>query len=324
MCTAITLNTDGFYFGRNLDLDYSFDEKVAITPRRYQFDLKNGDIFYNDYALIGMATVIDDYPLYAEAMNEKGLAMAGLNYPHHEMYPEPKGDKYCLAPYEFIPFVLGKASSLKEARALLEDILITNIPFKKELPITDLHWIIADKDGALVVEHYEDGLHIYDDPYGVLTNNPSFPYHLENIKNYMHLSASNAKDRFTNKELLEPYAEGMGAIGLPGDYSSASRFIKAAFGKLNVSTDGTGSSSVTEFFHILDSVAMIRGSVKVADGRDDITTYSCCMDVMKGRYYYKTYTNNQISVVDMYKYDLDAGKLKVYELQRKQAIYHHD
>lgn len=313
MCTCITYDNNDFYFGRNLDLDYRFGEKVCITPQNYCFKLKNGNTFYNDYALIGMATVVDDYPLYAEAANEKGLCMAGLNYPHHNMYPSPKEGKDNIAPFEFIPYILGQCDSVKRAREVLADLWLTDIPFSKALPITILHYIIADKKEAIVVEHSDDGLLIYDNPYGVLTNNPSFPYHLENIKNYMHLSSENAQNRFSDKIELTPNAEGMGAIGLPGDYSSASRFIKATFGKLNAISDGSEKDNVSEFFHILDSVAMIKGSVKTENGYD-ITTYSCCINASKGLYYYKTYDNSRVSLVDMHKVDLKGTSLYTYDL----------
>ena len=204
MCTCITYLNNDFYFGRNLDLDYSFNESVTITPRNYTFALKNGEIFKNTYALIGMATVYNEYPLYAEAINEKGLGMAGLNYPHHGMYPDPKDGMVNIAPFEFIPYILGQAATVKEALAILKNVWLDNVPYSKELPITVLHYMIADKDESIVIEHSEEGLKIYDNPFGVLTNNPSFPYHLENMKNYMHSYRIHFMPPFypfTNKEL---------------------------------------------------------------------------------------------------------------------------
>ena len=324
MCTCITYLNNDFYFGRNLDLDYSFNESVTITPRNYTFALKNGEIFKNTYALIGMATVYNEYPLYAEAINEKGLGMAGLNYPHHGMYPDPKDGMVNIAPFEFIPYILGQAATVKEAKAILKNVWLDNVPYSKKLPITVLHYMIADKDESIVIEHSEEGLKIYDNPFGVLTNNPSFPYHLENMKNYMHLSAVNAENRFSDKVDLKVYGEGMGAIGLPGDYSPSSRFIKACFGKLNAVSDGSENGNVSEFFHILDSVAMVKGSVITGNDHYDITTYSCCANASKGIYYYKTYDNSQISAVDMHKADLDGDKLVYYPLRKELSIYHHN
>lgn len=320
MCTSISLKNPDFYFGRNLDLDYSFNEKVTITPRNYRFKLKNGEEYRNRYALIGMATVIDDYPLYADAINEKGVGMAGLNYPGHKMYPKPKPGKNNISPFEFIPYVLGQVQSVKEACELLKDLWLDDVAFSKDVPLTILHYIIADKDESIVIEHNDEGLKIYPNPFGVMTNNPSFPYHLENIKNYMHLSPENSINRMSDKLELKPYAEGMGAIGLPGDSSSASRFIKATFNKLNSYSEKDENSNVAQFFHLLDSVMMVKGSVITANNRYDITTYACCMNGDKGIYYYKTYDNLQVNAVKMFDENLDGEKLIVYELNRTLAI----
>ncbi len=321
MCTAINYISKDHYFGRNLDLDYSFDEKVCITPRQYPFNLKNGTLYHNTYALIGMATVIGNYPLYAEAANEKGLCMAGLNYPHHSMYKAQK-DRIAIAQFEFIPYVLGQCKTVDEARDLLNKITLSDTPFSKDLPVTILHYIIADEKEDIIIEHDENGFVIYDDPYGVLTNNPDFSYHLENIKNYMHLSAVNAVNRLDGRLDLRPYAEGMGAIGLPGDSSSASRYIRTVFNKFNTVTDGSEEDNVSAFFHMLDNVSMLKGCVKTVSGRNDITTYSCCINASKGYYYYKTYDNSRISLIDMHKVDLDSKTLYIYDLKDKPDIDH--
>lgn len=324
MCTCLSLKNNDFYFGRNLDLDYSFNEQVAITPRRYEFKLKNGNTFYNNYALIGMATVYDEYPLYAEAINEKGLGMAGLNYPFHDMYPEPREGKNNISPFEFIPYILGQCVSVKEAREILKDLWLDNVAYSDKLPLTVLHFMIADKDECIVIEHGKDGLMIYDNPYGVMTNNPSFPYHLENIKNYMHLSSDNSENRISKNIDIKPYGEGMGAIGLPGDFSSASRFIKTSFLKLNSYSDTDENSNVAQFFHILDSVVMVRGSVITGNNHYDITTYSCCANASKGIYYYKTYDNSGISAVNLFNEDLNGNKLIVYPLNKELMITYHN
>ena len=324
MCTCITLNNPGFYFGRNLDLDYSFNESVTITPRNYKFPLKNGKLFYNTYALIGMATVVNEYPLYAEAMNEKGLGMAGLNYPHHQMYPKAKEGMVNIAPFEFIPYVLGSCATVKEARELLKDVWLDDEAFSPQLPITVLHYMIADKDEAIVIEHSDEGLKIYDNPYGVMTNNPSFPYHLENLKNYMHLSAQNSINRLSDKLEIEPYCEGMGAIGLPGDASSPSRFVKAAFLRFNSLSKAEEIANVTQFFHILDSVMMVKGSVITGNNHPDITTYSCCASSDTLTYYYKTYDNMQISAVRMNEENMRGAKLTSFALNDKAVIAYHN
>lgn len=314
MCTCINLKTKDQYFGRNLDLEYRFNEKVVITPRNY--NVKNIDI---KYAMIGMATVSDDYPLYAEAANEKGLAMAGLYFPNNAYYNEPMKNKINLASYEFILYILGNFKSVKEVKEIINDINITNVKFNN-LPLADLHWMISDDKDCIVVEQVKEGLKVYDNEIGVLTNNPQFSYHLTNINNYINLSPKNRENTFSDKINLVNYGQGMGAIGLPGDNSPASRFVRVAFNKLNSVCNDDEESSVTQFFHILDSVAMTKGSVITKENNYDITTYSSCINTTKGIYYYKTYNNNQITAIKLNNVNMNDDKLSIYELIEKQQI----
>ena len=320
MCTCIDLKTKDYYFGRNLDLDERFGEKVVITPRNYKFDWKNGSTIFTKYAMIGMASVVQNYPLYAEAANERGLAMAGLYFPQNAYFFEPKDSNLNLAPYELIPYFLGQYATVAEIKNNIKSLNITNIPFVQGLPIADLHWMISDGENCIVLEQMKDGLKIYDNPVGVLTNNPPFDYHLMNLNNYMNLTPNNKEKGFSNKIDLQAYGQGMGAIGLPGDVSPASRFIRAAFYKLNSICKEDEESSVTQFFHILDSVAMVQGATMTKEGKYDITTYSCCINLSKGIYYYKTYTNNQITAIKMSEKEKLKTKLSIYELIENQQI----
>lgn len=320
MCTCIDFKTTDNYFGRNLDLEYRFNEKVVITPRGYEFKLKNGNVINTKSALIGMATVVNDYPLYAEASNESGLSMAGLYFPGNAKFFEPDASKLNLSPYELIPYLLGLYSTVSEVRGVFDNLNITNTAFMDNMPVTDLHWMISHGNDCIVVEQMQDGLKVYDNPLGVLTNNPPFDYHLINVNNYINLTPNCAKNRFSNKINLSQYGQGMGALGLPGDTSPASRFVRAAFNKLNSSCKGDEEESVSQFFHILDSVAMVKGATVTAEGKYDITSYSCCINVSKGIYYYKTYTNNQITAVRMTDKEKNKKELSVYDLVEEQQI----
>lgn len=320
MCTCINFKTKDNYFGRNLDLEYRFNEKVVITPRNYEIELKNKSKIKIKNSIIGMATVIDSYPLYAEATNEKGLSMAGLYFPNNAHFFDEDEFKLNLAPYELIPYFLGLYSSVEEVKKIISKLNITNISFAENLPITDLHWMISDGKESIVVEQMENGLKIYNNPIGVLTNNPPFDYHLANINNYSNLTPYYEENRFSNKINLQQYGQGMGAIGLPGDNSPASRFVRAAFNKLNSACDDDENSSVTQFFHILDSVAMVKGTTVTKENKNDITAYSCCINANKGIYYYKTYTNNQITAVKMTEKEKNSKKLSIFNLIEEQQI----
>ena len=320
MCTCITYKNGDNYFGRNLDLEYSFDEKVVITPRNYKFILKNGEEFVQTKSLIGMATIVNNVPLYAEATNEAGLSIAGLNFPGNAYYGEVKEGMINLCPFEIIPYLLSKYSSVREIKEVISKINIVNIPFNENMPNAPLHWMISDSHESIVVEPMVDGLKVYDNKIGVLTNNPPFYYHELNLNNYMNLSREHSSNRFASDINLKTYGVGMGAIGLPGDVSPSSRFVRAAFNKLNSYSEKDELSNVSQFFHILDSVAMVRGQALTKDGKYDITTYSCCINTLNGVYYYKTYDNNQISAVSMHNENLDSSDLKIYDLVLEEQI----
>lgn len=323
MCTCLTyLNHDHFYFGRNLDLEYSFNEKVVITPRNYSFTFHDGRTVSHHPAMIGMAAEVNGYPLYAEAVNENGLCMAGLNFPGIAAYLEEKEGMENIAPFEFIPWVLTQCTSADEAAELLTTTNLAAVNFSEQMPAAPLHWMISDRYKSIVAEPRKDGIHVYENPFGVLTNNPPFDYHLYNMNNYMHLSAENSENRISSALPLHTYAEGMGAIGLPGDSSSASRFVLSAFLKAKACSDDTEQANLSEFFHILQKVAMIRGSVITGSSHCDITTYSCCVNVNEGIYYYTTYDNMQVSAVYMHHENLDADQVICYELASSMEILH--
>ena len=320
MCTAVTYNSGSHYFGRNLDLDYSYSESVAVTPRNYPFIFRKSAPLNKHYAMIGMAFVLDGYPLYYDATNEKGLSMAGLNFPGNADYkPEAEGCDN-ITPFEFIPWILGQCAGLAEARKLLSRINLVNIPFSEKLPLAPLHWMISDKNSSIVVESVKDGLNVYENPAGVLTNNPPFGHQLFNLNNYMHLTSDIPHNNFSDKLDLKTYCVGMGSIGLPGDPSSSSRFVKAAFTKLNSVSDTSETESVSQFFHILGSVSQQRGCAKTAEGGYEITVYSSCCNTDKGIYYYTTYENSRISAVDMNKEDLEGSEAISYPLKKGQDI----
>ncbi len=271
MCTAATYKTADFYFGRTLDYEFSYGDEVTVTPRNYPFHFADQGELQTHYALIGMACVTEEYPLYYDAANEKGLGMAGLNFVGNAVYSDWKEGRDNIAQYELIPWILGQCATVKEVRALLAKINITNRPFNEKFPLAQLHWIIADSAGTITVECVQEGLKIYDNPVGVLTNNPPFDEQMFALKNYMHLSAKSPVNTFAPGLELTPYSRGMGAIGLPGDLSSQSRFVRVAFTKMN-SISGEGEQeSVSQFFHILGSVDQQRGCCVLDDGRCEVT-----------------------------------------------------
>ena len=312
MCTCITYQNKDFYFGRNLDLDCSFGEQVVVTPRNFPLEFRRAGREAHHYAMIGMASANDSFPLYAEAVNEKGLCMAGLNFPGNAYYREVSGEGIEIASFEIIAWILGKYASVAEAEASLRKIKIVDLAFSPQMPPTPLHWMLADKESCLVLEAVREGLKIHENPFGVLTNNPPFEYHKINMNNYLNLSARSPENRFSDGLELKGYSQGMGAVGLPGDASSASRFVRAAFLRWNSVSPEDEDSNVSQFFHILDGVAMVRGAVVTEAGTYDITTYSCCVNTRTGTYYYKTYDDSRIRKVDLCGEELEGSALRFF------------
>ena len=311
MCTAICYRSNASYFGRNLDIDRGYGESVVITPRNYEIKMRYEKPIKAHYAMIGMATVVEDYPLYYEATNEKGLSMAGLNFPENAVYDSFAEGKDNVAPFELIPWILAQCACIGEAKVLLEKINLVNINFSEHLSLSPLHWMISDQKCSIVAEPLKDGLKIYDDPFEVLTNNPPFEYHYTNVSNYMGLSTGHATLQFKKRIPMKNYSLGMGALGLPGDYSSASRFVRALFVKENSVPEHNEKTNVNQFFHILNSVAMPKGCVQSADGFE-YTRYSSCCNADMGIYYYTTYDKLEIRALNMHDVDLNQSCLYTY------------
>ncbi len=323
MCTAISFKTKDHYFGRTLDLEFSYNETVTITPRNYSFIFRKEKPITCHYAIIGMAYVLENYPLYYDATNEKGLSVAGLNFPEYAKYKEITENKDNIAPFEFIPWILCQCSTVKEVKKLLKRINIINMNFNSDLICTPLHFIVSDKYESIVVEPTLQDLKVFDNPVGVLTNNPPFDFQMLHLVQYMGITNEEPVNRFSDQLDIKPYSRGMGTIGLPGDFSSPSRFVRAAFTKLNSVCDNSESDSLSQFYRILDSVNQQRGCCK-ANEKYVYTIYTSCCNTDKGIYYYTTYENNQISAVYLYNENLEGYDLVSYPLVKQQSVFVHN
>lgn len=318
MCTAIYLGEDSGYFGRNLDLERSYGESPVFFPRNCVLPLRHLPALNQHAAILGMARMEGDFPLFFDAMNEHGLAMAGLNFPDFCVYSSVDHGRKNLAPFELIPFLLGTCSTLAQAEAMLRDICLCDTAFSPALQNTPLHFMLCSREGARVIESTVDGLKIYANPVGVMTNSPPFPYHVQRLADFMGLSCEPAQDRFGGDYPLHAYSRGMGAIGLPGDLSSSSRFVRAAFARANSHCPQETNAHIMQLFHLLDFVAFPRGSVRLEADQDEITVYTCCMDLGQKTYYYKTYDNSALTGMRMQ--DMDGDTPRVYPLRKSPAI----
>lgn len=318
MCTAATYKTNDFYFGRTLDYEFSYGDEVVVMPRNYPIQFRSAGRKESHYAIIGMAFVAERDPLFYDGINEKGLGIAGLNFVGNACYNKPVEAFDNVAQFEFIPWILSQCATVREARKLLSRVNILDEPYSDQLPVAQLHWIIADRTEAITVEAMRDGLKVFDNPVGIMTNNPPFDQQMFALNNYMSLSPKQPENRWGIP--LTAYSRGMGALGLPGDLSSQSRFVRAAYTKMHSLSGSSEIESVSQFFHILGSVDQQRGCCEVSDGKYEITLYTSCCNADKGIYYYTTYDNHQITAVDMHREDLDGCDLARYPLIKEEQI----
>ena len=320
MCTALTINESGLYFGRTLDLDLNYNSQIVITPRNFAFSFTNGEVQNSHYAIIGMATVSNTYPLYFDASNEEGLCIAGLNFSADAVFTSPDKVKDGIAPFEIIPYLLCNCKSVCEAKEKMKNKEIAEIPFSKNLGCAPLHWIVSDKQSSIVIEATKNGLNICDNPLGVLTNSPPFEFQLYNLNNYINLTTKTPENRFSEHSKLTAYSNGMGAMGLPGDYSSLSRFVRATFAKFNTQAENTEQDNLRRFFEILATVEIPKGLVKTNDGNNHYTLYSSCISAEKGIYYYKTNKSKSINAVSLFNENLNSDFLHCFPLNQEMKI----
>lgn len=326
MCTGLTLKTkDGNHlFGRNMDIEYNFGQHVILVPRQYSWkNVITGEVNKTKYAILGMAAVMDNHPLLADGLNEKGLACAGLNFPGYAYYESTQeAGKVNLGPYDLMLWILSNFYKLSEVKDALSKVNLVDQPFSPVTPIPTLHWIVTDCTGdSIVIEKTKEGLKVYDNTVGVLTNSPTFEWHLTHLRQYIGLSSSQPNSTTWYKEKLEPLGQGVGLYGLPGDFTPPSRFVRVAYLRSHATFLENIEEGIAEFFHILANVAMVGGTVITPDGKNDITLYTSCMWQEKGIYYYTTYKNPQINAISMTDEDLDASSIKVFDYKDTLVIY---
>lgn len=318
MCTAIAFRPKGFYFGRTLDDVGIYPCAVTVAPRNFPLPFRAAPTLHTHHAIIGMAYVAENFPLYFDAMNEKGLAVAGLNFAGSAVYGAAQAGRDNLAQFELIPWLLGRCASVAEAREALARLNLTNEAFRQNLPPSPLHWLIADRTQSITVEAVKEGLFVYPNAVHVLTNDPPFPAQLRRLADFSQLSPRPAENRFSPTLSLPPYCRGMGAIGLPGDLSSPSRFVRAAFTLHNSRCAADEESCVSQFFHILGTVEQVRGCCELADGAQVLTHYTSCCSADTLRYCYTTYENRRITAVDLPRCDLSGTTLQRFALEKRE------
>lgn len=314
MCTGIRFVDDSgnMYFGRNLDWCCSYGERVVVTPTGYEPKSPFGAVRAIEHAVIGMGIVEDGAPLYFDCANTAGLAVAGLNFPGYARYePAPVPGKTSIAAYEFPLWVVAGHRTVDEVESALADAAIVDKPINDRYPSSLLHWIIGDATRSIVVEHTDAGMQVFHDGFDVLTNQPGFAWHAENMRNYLNVTSEVPAPATWRDVKLEAYGSGGGMRGLPGDYYSPSRFVRVAYLNANHPQKGTEEENVSRLFHTLGGVAMVDGAARMTNGEFERTVYTGGVSCRTNTYYYSTYDDPAIRSVSLGDFDLTGTELVV-------------
>lgn len=313
MCTGVRFsdNDGNMYFGRNLDWTVGYGQKVVITPNGYKYNSAFlGEMEPKNGAIIGMAIVVENTPLYFDCANEAGLAIAGLNFPGYAQYEQNAVDgKTNVAAYEFPLWVCLNFSSVDEVEEALKNTSIVAKPVNEQFPVSELHYIIGDKNRSIVVEYTKNGMEIFHNDVDILTNQPGYAWHQENLRNYMNLEPKHPNDVKWGKAEMKPFGSGSMMRGLPGDYYSPSRFVRVAYLNTHYPTKDSEDENVMRLFHTLTGVAMIDGAAAMDGENYEKTIYTGGYSTASKTYYYNTYDNPAIMHVSLDDYDINSAKL---------------
>ena len=313
MCTGVRFsdNAGNMYFGRNLDWSEGYGQRVVITPRGYKYK----SAFLGEMggsAVIGMAIVAENVPLYFDCANEHGLGVAGLNFPGYADYaPDAVDGKTNVSAYEFPLWVALNFKTEDEAEKALKEVAIVAKPINDQYPVSQLHWIIGDAKRSIVVEYTERGMEIFENKVDILTNQPGYGWHQENLRNYMNLFSQMPKEVRWGEAKMTAFGSGSLMRGLPGGFYSTDRFVRVAYFNTHYPVQSDEASNVSRLFHTLTGVAMIDGGASMADGKFEKTVYTGGYSTASQTYYYNTYEDPAIVAVAMSDHNLDSTELIV-------------
>ena len=314
MCTGARFSDaeGNMYFGRNLDWSTGYGQKVVVTPRGYKYQSAFLGEMTNSPALIGMGIVAENKPLYFDCANEHGLAVAGLNFPGYAKYASDVIDgKTNVAAYEFPLWVALNFKTVDEVEKALKEVVIVAKPVNNQYPVSELHWLIGDSKRSIVVEYTERGMEIFKNDVDILTNQPGYGWHKENLRNYMNLFPQMPKEVKWREAKMTAFGSGSLMRGLPGDYYSPSRFVRVAYLNTHYPVQPDEASNISRLFHTLTGVAMIDGAAAMADGDFEKTIYTGGYSTKTQTYYYNTYEDPTIKSVALKDQKLDSTEIIV-------------
>lgn len=312
MCTGIRFTDDegNMVFGRNLDWSFSYGESILVTPRGFSADYTYGTPGNAEpRAVIGVGVEMNAMPMYFDCANENGLAVAGLNFPGYASFAsEPQNGRINILTGEFPLWIARNFDTVDEVEQVLENVTLV-APDDPKHPKSFLHWLIGDAKRSIVIEQMADGMHIHHDDVDVLTNQPTFDWHMENLRNYMNTGSDMAEPVTWGGKTLTAWGAGVSMHGIPGDVSSPSRFVRVAYTNTHYPVQNGETANIARLFHTLGAVQMVEGMAKMADGKYEKTLFTSGYYAKTKAYYMNTYEDPTIRKYPFADYDLNATEL---------------
>lgn len=310
MCTTIGFSyTDGVVFGRTLEMGVKIDHHIVYVPKdNEKFIEARGASYTTKYAVLG--TGFFHMPPLADGINEEGLMGSNNLLPGYATFAkeEVEGKINVIGSHAF-GYLLSRCKSIEEVREEAKKISVMQYGKSKEDASTPMHLYFTDTSGnGLVLEPVDGELIAYDNPYGALTNAPEFPWHVTNLRNYIHLQPENVEDNQLNGVTLSKFGEGSGMVGLPGDFTPPSRFVRASSFVSNTPKNLDRQAAILQGFRILSQSDIPTGAViDPLEGNNDETLYTSMMDTEKKAYFIKCHDNINIQpfYMDTYKDEKD-------------------
>lgn len=306
MCTAITLQSQSneVFFGRTMDFSHEIIPKLYIVPSSYVWHNNlNNNLIKDSLQFIGLGQKLDGILGFYDGVNEKGFAAASLYFAGYAQYSTTTlNDTEQIASIDFLHYILGRCTSVKELTSLLKDITIVGIPDPVTNTIAPLHWVATDRSGAcVVIEPTDKGLELINNPIGVMSNSPDFNWHMINLRNYIETSPTQTEEVFWDSIRLTPFGQAAGTTSLPGGFTSPERFVRTAYLKTHLPKPKDSREAITACFHIMESVSIPKGAVITNQNTCDYTKYTSFINTNTCEYFYKTYDDITIKTANLWQ-----------------------
>lgn len=327
MCTGIRLISEngGVIYARTLEFGQPMESAILVVPRGYSFKgtapsgKPEGLNWKARYAVVGANAL--GLTHFLDGVNEMGLAGGLFYFPGFACYQDinPKDYSESIAPWELMTWILTQCATLEEVKKALITIKVGNTVFKSWGFVPPVHAIVHDSKGnSLVIEYVKGALELYDNPLGVFTNSPTFEWHLINLSNYIQLTPENSVHRTLDKTVqIAPFGQGSGMLGLPGDFTPTSRFVRAVAFSQSIKVGFDEKDSLNAAFHVLNLFNIPIGVVRHCEnGKElyDFTQWTSASDLRNKKYFYHTYDNPQIRCIDLMSYNVDAREPLIFPM----------